>query len=769
MKAYFKSYLKAHLTSRKFSFLRLGLSIPKGLWKDFRVQRLAQLFPLKPTTLNLLVNDICNSRCQMCLIWKNKKSKILSIEELRAVFQDDLFSDIEYIGVSGGEPTLRADLSEVFRTICSAFPKIKGVGIITNGIIESSVKQKILDVASVCQSFDVPFNVMFSLDGIGNVHDIVRGRSNNYDAVWSLLNFFHEETDIPTSFGCTITSSNALYVDELLDLVQSTGIYGRFRVAEFIQRLYNDGQSEYIRAFDEKMLYHLGLFFFRLEHEYENNETYQKTYRSIRGMLAEGKPRQTGCPYQSRATVLTAKGELLYCSPKSPDLGNVLKASAKKIYFSNINKRRDIVKKDCQDCIHDYHFPVTTHERISRFMERQRRKPYRSEQIVKRAQSQQKYRQNISSCDQLDSATVLIVGWYGTETIGDKAILWSVVNNLRLRPNPPKKIYLSSLYPFISQWTVKELNLCGLEVVETYTKEFEVVCRSVDEVIVGGGPLMDIEPLNHILYAFVEATKNRKIARIEGCGIGPLRNPLYTEVVSELFRLADHITLRDSASVLRGLTDFDRKDIEVVPDPATNYVMSVKASNDLHPSTAVSPNEQNVACFLRKLTLEYKGARDVAAFTSLQERFESQLVQMLIYISNKLNLGLSLFPMHTFSVGGDDRKFSRKIAKDIQAAAEIEHMSGQVSYERGIVSPLEILQSMSSANFNICMRFHSVLFAQTLDVPYIAIDYTNGGKIESFLRDKAAMHKLVSLEEVADGQWQKKLDRCLEGNLALFL
>lgn len=767
MKNYLKAYLKAHLTSRQFSLLRSGVTIPTGLWKDFRVQRLAQILPMKPKTLNLLVNDVCNSRCQMCLIWKNKKSKTLSIDELHTAFQDNLFSDIEYVGVSGGEPTLRNDLPDVFRVICSEFTKIKGVGIITNGIIEASVKQKILDVANVCQSFEVPFNVMFSLDGIGNVHDIVRGRRNNYDSVWSLINFFHKDTDIPTSFGCTITASNALYVDELLDLVQSIGLYGRFRVAEFIQRLYNDEQSDYIRAFDETMLYHLGLFFFRLEHEYENSEIYRKTYRSIRGMLAEGKSRQTGCPYQSRAAVLTAKGELLYCSPKSPDLGNVLNISAKKIYFSNIDKRRSIVEKDCQDCIHDYHSPATTHEKISEFIERQRRKHYRCEQIVKRAKFQPKYRQNISNCVQLDSATVLIVGWYGTETIGDKAILWSVVNNLKLRSNPPEKIYLSSLYPFISQWTVKELNLNGIEVIETYTSEFEATCRLVDEVIVGGGPLMDIEPLNHILYAFIQAAKNKKIARIEGCGIGPLFDPLYTEVVSEIFRLADHITLRDSVSASRGATDFNRKDIEIVPDPATNYVVSVKNSNGSLTPSVTSSKEKNVACFLRQLTSEYRGDLDEQLFISLQERFEAQLVQMLSYISNEHHLEVSLLPMHTFSVGGDDRKFSRKLAKDVEVIAERKNISSKVSYKRGIVSPLEIIQSMSHARFSVCMRFHSVLFAQTLGVPYIAIDYTSGGKIESYLRDRGAMNRLITLKDVAEGRWRKKIDECLKQGLAL--
>ncbi|MEM9807048.1 MAG: polysaccharide pyruvyl transferase family protein, partial [Cyanobacteria bacterium P01_D01_bin.56] len=331
----------------------------------------------------------------------------------------------------------------------------------------------------------------------------------------------------------------------------------------------------------------------------------------------------------------------------------------------------------------------------------------------------------------------------------------------------PKKIYLSSLYPFVSQWTVKEIDLGDIEIVETYTKDFETICCLVDEVVVGGGPLMDIEPLNHILYAFMQAAKYGKIARIEGCGVGPLLNPLYIDVVSEIFRLADHITVRDSASARRAETDFGRKDIAVVPDPATNYVVNVKGSDRLRLPSDETTDTKKVACFLRKLTLEYKGDLDGESFDSLQQRFEAQLVQMLMYVSNSYHLELNLLPMHTFSVGGDDRKFNRKIVRDLETA-EGGGEPSKASYERGILSPLEILQAMHHARFNICMRFHSVLFAQTLGVPYLAIDYTSGGKIEAYLRDRNELNRLMTLEDIAQGRWKEKVDDCLaEGLLML--
>ena len=730
--------------------------------EDFRVYQLGQVFPMKPHTLNLLANDVCNSRCQMCLIWQQKKDKELTPEELARVLSNDLFSELKYVGVSGGEPTLRTDLPDFFEAICAKRPKIIGTGIITNGIIENHVRERVLASAEACKKHGVGFNVMVSLDGTGETHDIVRGRKNNFESAISLLRFFNNETDIPTSFGCTITGSNALYVDELLDFAQSEGLYGRFRIAEYIQRLYNDGQTEFIRSFDEKTLYHLGLFFFRVEHSFETNSTYRKTYRNIRKMLPEGQPRQIGCPYQTRAAVLTARGELLYCSPKSPTLGNALTTSASKLFFSNLAKRKEIIQKDCDSCIHDYHMPITFREKISSYLEGRRRRKYACPSLVKLAEKQVKQTQAIENLSTLCSSTVLIVGWYGTETAGDKAILWTVIDRLRSRPNPPDKIYLSSLYPFISQWTVREISLGDISIVETYSQEFEAICSEVDEIVVGGGPLMDIEPLNHILYAFIQAARNKKIARVEGCGVGPLTHPLYVKVVSEIFRLSDYITLRDQASADRSLQDFLVPTVTVTPDPATDYVRFVQASGALDEGIPLLGNAKNVSCFLREWSKEYGGELSQVEFDTTRQEFEDQVNQLISTIAQVKGLEIHLLPMHTFHVGGDDRVFNRRFAKAISNLAEKQQSEASVVFARGPVSPFEILQSMYRAEFNVCMRFHSVLFAETLAVPYLAIDYTGGGKIKAFLESKGKLDRLVSLQDVASGKWKERLPALLQ-------
>lgn len=755
---FIKHSIKSALTEQQLNLGRNLYSLSYLAYEDVRVNMLGQVLPMKPVSVSMMANDVCNSRCQMCLIWEQKKDKEITPDELAKILADPFFSNVKHTGVTGGEPTLRKDLPELFRVICSRKPKISGASMITNAIIEDVVKERVSACAEICKAHGVNFGVMVSLDGLGEVHDTVRGRKNNFNSAINSIKYFRQQ-GIPTSFGCTVTKSNALYVDELLDYAKSEEIDGRFRVAEFIDRLYNDHQTEFIRNFDEKTLYHLGLFFFRAEHDFERNSAHQKTYRNIRGMLAEGKPRQIGCPYHTRSVILTSRGDLLYCSPKSPILGNTLQSSPSDVYFSNLSKRREIIKNDCDNCIHDYHVPVTFREKISFFLKSIRRqRKYNCVTLVRVSKKLVKQRTTVTDLSRISSEKVLIVGWYGTETAGDKAILWAIINRLRSRTNPPEQIHLSSLYPFISKWTIKEMNLGGVTVLETYSQEFEQICGEVDEVIVGGGPLMDIEALNHMLYACNSAAKTKALTRVEGCGIGPLISPIYTQVVSEILRLSDHITLRDQASTERCLKEFLITDVETVPDPATDYVEYVKSRPELLKDvTPILGQARNVSCFLREWGRDYAGGMDELEYSTVKREFEAQLAELVTFVAQSKDVDIHLLPMHTFHIGGDDRVFNRRLANNISNFVEDTELKSLVCFAREPISPLEILQSMYHAEFNICMRFHSVIFAETLGVPYLAIDYTAGGKIKAFLHERGKIERLVSLHDVAAGKWKTHL------------
>jgi MoaA/NifB/PqqE/SkfB family radical SAM enzyme len=328
----------------------------------------AQYFPRKPRVINLLVNDICNSHCSMCMIWKRKREHEVTPQELMQILSDPLFARVRSVGVSGGEPTLRADLPQLYEAICQKLPNLQSVSIITNAINPDQVIERILRSASVCRSYRVNFGVMVSLDGVGEIHDLQRGRKGNFDTALQVIRYFRDQSDIPVSVGCTITKQNLWAVDELLEFCQSEGIGAHFRIAEFINRLYNENEKDVIRNFTPVEAYHLGLFFMKLDLQYERRTEVRRTYRSIQKMLVGEADRTIGCPYQSRAVVLDTRGQMQYCAPKSLIIGNALEESAGVIFKSKLAERRRILAQECPNCIHDYHSDPTAAELKTRLI-----------------------------------------------------------------------------------------------------------------------------------------------------------------------------------------------------------------------------------------------------------------------------------------------------------------------------------------------------------------------------------------------------------------
>lgn len=79
-----------------------------------------------PIVIQFPVNDICNSRCQMCRIWENKKSADIEPERLREGLRNPLFRKVQTVGINGGEPTLRKDLGKLTEVLFEELPSLRG-------------------------------------------------------------------------------------------------------------------------------------------------------------------------------------------------------------------------------------------------------------------------------------------------------------------------------------------------------------------------------------------------------------------------------------------------------------------------------------------------------------------------------------------------------------------------------------------------------------------------------------------------------------------
>lgn len=698
----------------------------------------AQSFVQKPTVLNLLANDICNSKCVMCDIWKKKRDTEITPTQLTDILADDLFSDLEYIGVSGGEPTLRKDIDAFFGALIDASPHLRATGIITNALRPEIVIPRIEACIARAHAAGLHFSVMVSLDGTGQVHDLVRGRPNNFASALQVARHFRERFQNDplgtVSFGYTFTKKNIWNGKQTLDTARAEDIPIRFRVAEHINRLYNNDSKD-IRGFTTEESYEIGLFFRHLEYAYESNPDIRRTYRSIAGMLLVGAKRTSGCTWRSEGATLDSRGQISYCAPRSPQIAllrdDESNTNGWTQYRQNIHQRRAIVHNACETCIHDYHWGPTLPQFITEKVSTTLDHAHSLEAALGAAAAVRPRPPR----DTVERA--LVTGWYGTETAGDKAILDEVICRLRRR-HPQARLSLASLDPQYTMCSLRELDISDVQVVDMQSPNYRRAVAAADEIVLGGGPLMDIDPLRYLLWAAVWGRQGGARVHIDGCGLGPFEPGSQAEkAIAALLRLATTTCLRDHASVALAKRLVPLAAPTPGDDPAVAYVRRWAAANPPPPS-----KQRTLHLYLREWTKEYAAHLSDAAFHEARRALEHGLASKIRGLCTTHNLTPVFFPMHHYVVGNDDRDFARRLSRD--ALADLKPI-----VERRPLSIQGILASMQASTLNLCMRFHSVVFADTLRTDYLAIDYTGGGKIHAFLSERNKTARMLTIQELS--------------------
>ena len=146
-------------------------------------------------TVILFVTSRCNAFCQTCFYHEElNQPGDLTFAQLEKI--SETMPPITDLWLSGGEPTLRRDISDVI----DLFVKNNGVNrviIPTNGLIKSRVFE-IVDSALSCHP-DLDLYLNIALDGYGETHDRIRGVPGNWtktlDCIESLYPLKSKFTD----------------------------------------------------------------------------------------------------------------------------------------------------------------------------------------------------------------------------------------------------------------------------------------------------------------------------------------------------------------------------------------------------------------------------------------------------------------------------------------------------------------------------------------------------------------------------------------------
>lgn len=475
--------------------------------------------PARPTLLSLSITGDCNSRCVMCDVWKTRSPHDLTPDELRRVLSSRLFRRVRHAGISGGEPSLRKDLPQCLDVILDTLPRLRSLSITTHGFQWRRWAEFLPSFQQRCVARGVAFRLNCSLDGVGPVHDQIRGIPGAFDRTiktWQLAT----DSDVPTQLQATISHDNVYHVNALLAYAEDVDAELIFRQATRIERLDNAESVEQV-ALDhgESSFFADFLASARLRGA-TGNPARRLFYRDLSHRLCTGAPRAAPCHFQNEGVVLDEAGDLYHCSISTQRIGNALADDADELYFSEHSRRirRELIARTCPGCIHDQSgaWPpgklideVLRARPIGRLLERVAQAARFGVGLLRAGLSraphigigddgsQQSPGEDVAQQRAVAFEHALVIGAYGGEHVGDAAILGGVAMRLHKRWAVRRLTVLSTRPERTRHWVSGLALPVDVAVRSLHEANVDAALEAGESAVLvwGGGPIMDSPPV----------------------------------------------------------------------------------------------------------------------------------------------------------------------------------------------------------------------------------------------------------------------------------
>jgi len=216
---------------------------------QYQLNRKGIIDVVNPITLTFSVTAACQSKCKTCNIGlkylenPDRKKDDLSLDEIEKIFQS--IGQVYFFNISGGEPFLRNDLPEIIELACK-YLKPRILHTPTNAILSKKIRDLTVKSLEIIKKYDplVPFTVKPSIDGVGQIHDEIRGIKGNFKQLEKTIAYLKEvEKEYPSfhlELGTVISNFNIDYLSEIEDYVHSQGVQSyRNEIAEQRTEFFN--------------------------------------------------------------------------------------------------------------------------------------------------------------------------------------------------------------------------------------------------------------------------------------------------------------------------------------------------------------------------------------------------------------------------------------------------------------------------------------------------------------------------------------------------
>jgi len=290
----------------------------------------------------------------MCNIWRDKTSPFLSLDQIDYIFSRNDFSFVRILTFTGGEPTLRPDLPEVLKIIGIHCPNLELIQLATNGLRPAHILEQVgqmLDWIEVKLKSVYRFDVQVSLDGIGEIHDWVRGIPGAFQQVIETLDRLaglrKDSPKLRIRLSTVVLPYNLLHLEELYAFALERGFYITFTPVVLSNKYYGNLQNSdflFFSSVDQRT--QVAEFFLRLAKQEQSGLRYH--YKDVSCMLL-GSPRHRKCMMGFYGFVIEYNGDVYSCvNCENHSFGNLLNARFEEIWFGpRASYARQQIRRDC--------------------------------------------------------------------------------------------------------------------------------------------------------------------------------------------------------------------------------------------------------------------------------------------------------------------------------------------------------------------------------------------------------------------------------------
>lgn len=706
-----------------------------------------------PTHVNFPITDNCNSKCRMCNVWKDKSENELLPEQIEQIYSDKLFKNVQHLGISGGEPTLRKDLLECVDAILNSLVKLKSLSITSHGFHPTKWKRLLPEIMAKCEARGVFFKLNISVDGIGELHEEVRRIEGGWKKVVESLEVAKENA-CPVQLQCTVSKHNTFGVNEVKDFATKNDFEVIFRKATTINRLYNKGITKEFHNTSQEDSFLIDFLESNDVKKVTPNPARRLFYKELGKMVLNNDSRKAPCHFQYNGVLISAHGEMFICSIDEEPLGNCLEESPEKIYFSDKAKAQlEYMLSDvCPSCVHDQSGAWNPIALIGNMLEDKLKGLNKASTYAKfgvrnfkKSAGLLKRKVRVDAGNQ--SQTLHIIGAYGGEHVGDSAILGGVILR-QLARRAYDQIVVYSKRKDRTEFWIKGLDF--KQSIDIHTKDYEVLndisVGERDVLVWAGGPIMEMPQDLFEHNMTIEAFKKAGIPfEITGCGWGPFKTGYSSRLAHKVLHAASDVEMRDKYEL--------PKEYRLNRDPAFDYLYSeyegkeewswsMQKTKEFFDKIQGESKKDLILLNLRPIWSKYnKSAKS-------SDELDDFVVQKTIEVIENMpeNQIMVSVPFNTDHYG-----FS-----DMNPALAIK----QICKERGLESRYKVFdrelnaremkQTLGYFKAGICMRFHACIFMRSMGIPVYGIDYTAGekGKVAGLFKsfDDPNVMNILNLE-----------------------